>query len=55
MRKRKCGQWTSGRRYIFVWMRCLEIWFDSDSTGDRRTVGLDDLVDPFHHCDSMIL
>ena len=26
-----------------------------DSNGDRRTVGLDDLVGPFQPCDSMIL
>ena len=26
-----------------------------DSNGNGRTVGLDDLVGPFQHCDSMIL
>jgi len=38
-------------------MRCYEIWFGSfvGSNGYRRLVGLDDLVGPFHPCDSMIL
>ena len=38
-------------------MKCYEIWFSSlvDSNGDRRMVGLDDLVGPFQPCDSMIL
>jgi len=27
----------------------------SDSNGDGKTVGLDDLVGPFQPCDSMIL
>ena len=33
------------------------LWFSSlvGSNGDRRTVGLDDLVGPFQPCDSMIL
>ena len=38
-------------------MRFYEVWFSSlvGSNGDRRTVGLDDLVGPFQPCDSMIL
>ena len=38
-------------------MRCYEIWLSSlvGSNGNRRKVGLDDLVDPFQPCDSMIL
>ena len=38
-------------------MMCYEIWFSSlaGSNGDRRMVGLDDLVGPFQPCDSMII
>ena len=37
-------------------MRSYEIWFSSlvGSNGDRKTVGVDDLVGPFQPCDSMI-
>jgi len=37
-------------------MRCYELWSSClvDGNGERRTVGLDDLVGPFQPCDSMI-
>ena len=39
-----------------ICMRCYRIWFSSfvGSNGDRRTVGLDDLVGPFQPCDSTL-
>jgi len=37
-------------------MTCYNMWLSGlvGRNGDRRTVGLDDLVGPFQPCDSMI-
>jgi len=54
------GRWWSlcpWQRSRGIWMRCYEIWSSSlvDGNGERRTVGLDDLVGPFQPCHSVIL
>lgn len=54
------GRWWNHRPWQCsgsAWTKCYDIWFSSlvGSIGDRRMVGLDDLVGPFQPCVSMIL
>ena len=54
------GRWSSHHPWQCsrgIWMRCYKIELSSlvVSNGDRRTVGLGDLVSPFQPCDTMIL